>query len=118
MGRVQEAVLLTLEQLRKDQTLVRPEWLSVRGVSVYTSLSTTHINRAIRSGALAVSNMGSTGGRPLYRVSRESVEVWMKGREAGFATSPGPKGPKVVNLFSREARRQQAAAPGHLATRR
>src|SRR3954469_2614345 len=46
------------------------EYLSIAQAAEVTNLSETHIRRAIRSGALLASNVGSPA-RPLWRIARK-----------------------------------------------
>jgi excisionase family DNA binding protein len=79
-----------VERLEKVSEQPRQEWFSIEQAGKLTGLSSDHIRRAVTGGVLPASNMG-TPDRPLYRLSRENIQAWMKEREAGPKPPPRRK---------------------------
>jgi excisionase family DNA binding protein len=72
-------VLERLEGALERPTVVR-EWFSIEEAAFATGLSKDHVRRAVISGALTASDLG-TPDRPLYRISRNNLLRWMQERE-------------------------------------
>jgi hypothetical protein len=83
-----------LNRLEKKLFLPPQQWFSIKGTAAITGLSTRHIRRAIHAGHLRASNQG-TPDRPVYFVSREAIDEWMKEREAGPKPLPRRKAKQV-----------------------
>lgn len=64
----------------------RPEWYSVAGAAVLTSLSQDLVREAVVNGDLPVSNMGTLS-RPYYRIRYRDLQDWMERRKAGAIRS-------------------------------
>jgi excisionase family DNA binding protein len=65
------------------------EFVSIRQAARLTGLSSSHVRRAVVSGELPASNVGSAA-RPTYRISRTDMEDWMN-RKRGGTTSVPPR---------------------------
>lgn len=87
--------------LANQQNLVA-QWLSVVSTAKYCQVSEDHVRRAIYAGKLTASNMG-TPDLPLYRISRVSIEEWLRSKEIGRKASKGrtktAKPSEYVNPF-------------------
>lgn len=64
------------EKLTQPSSEEGPEWLSIKAAAQMTGLSQSHIRRAVKSGRLAASNVGSEF-HPIWRISRADLRVWM-----------------------------------------
>lgn len=62
-------------------------YLSIKSAAKLTTLSQSHIRRAVRSGDLTASNVGSPS-HPIWRIKRDDLEGWMKRRSGGNPKVP------------------------------
>ena len=63
------------------------DYLTIRSVAETTQLSESHIRRAIRSGDLPASNVG-TPDHPIWRISRKDLVEWMDRKKGGTSKVP------------------------------
>jgi excisionase family DNA binding protein len=68
---------------------VKLEYFSIRHAAKITGLSESYIRRAIRSGELPASNVG-TWRRPAWRIARTELAQWME-RKKGGTVSVAPR---------------------------
>jgi excisionase family DNA binding protein len=76
------------EQLNRIEALLqglvadaKAEWLPVKGAAEITACHSNTVRRAIASGLLAASNIGSQE-RPVYRLHRKDIKAWMDGMKS------------------------------------
>lgn len=74
------------------------DYISIKEAAVITSLSDTHIRRAVKSGDLPASNNGS-GSHPIYRIARSDLADWMNKKKGGNVKVP-PRS-ELKNLVNR-----------------
>lgn len=74
------------ERQIEDVDLDAP-YLSIKRAAKVTSLSESHLRRAVRSGDLTASNVGSPA-HPIWRIKRDDLEGWMKRRSGGNPKVP------------------------------
>ena len=74
------------ERQVEDVDLDAP-YLSIKRAANVTTLSESHLRRAVRSGDLPASNVGSLA-HPIWRIKREDIEGWMKRRSGGVQKIP------------------------------
>jgi excisionase family DNA binding protein len=92
-----EAHLSVLGDLLRDHSRSE-EYLSIERAAKLTSLSATHLRRAIRSGGLPASNVG-TASHPTWRIARKDLDAWMQRNKGGLPSIP-PK-PELKDLIRR-----------------
>lgn len=63
------------------------KFLSIKAARQYTGLSYSHLRRAVLSGDLRASNVGSKA-RPTYRIDREALDEWLAKKEDGMQLPP------------------------------
>lgn len=63
------------------------EYVSIKRAAKITSLSYSHIRRAILAGELTASNNGGPA-HPIYRIARKDLVEWMKRKRAGAESRP------------------------------
>ena len=82
--------LITLPSLPdrqvEDVNLDAP-YLTIKRAAKVTILSESHLRRAVRSGDLPASNVGSLA-HPIWRIKREDIEGWMKRKSGGAQKIP------------------------------
>ena len=73
-----------IEALLKTRTDApqAPEFYSIRQAAEVVGVSADHLRRAVVSGVLAASNLG-TMARPTYRISRTDLLAWVERGKAG-----------------------------------
>ncbi len=83
---IRMAVLAVLESLgvvnHPDAPLPAQEFYSIKNCAVVSGMSTDHIRRAILGGVMTASNVG-TNDRPIYRVHKDNLRLWLTEREEG-----------------------------------
>ena len=73
------AALKRIEHLLNEQ---QHEWIDIEQAARLTSLSTSHIRRAISSRELAAANAGKAG-RPTWRIAKKDLRAWMESKKGG-----------------------------------
>ena len=63
------------------------DFLSIKDAAGLTSLSYSHVRRAVLSGELPASNIGSTR-HPVYRIARKDLAEWMERKKGGNLKVP------------------------------
>ena len=63
------------------------EYLTVKQAARFTALSESSIRRAIGSGSLPASNLGSAS-QPTWRIARVDLETWMNSKKGGDSKVP------------------------------
>jgi excisionase family DNA binding protein len=63
------------------------EYLTIEEVASWTSLSDSHIRRAVRAGDLPASNVGSDS-HPTWRIALKDLEGWMERKKGGAPKVP------------------------------
>src|SRR5258708_7387683 len=90
------AVLAALERIENVLSEQQHEWLDIERAAYLTSLSTTHIRRAISSRELAAANVGKSG-RPTWRIAKKDLTAWMESKKGGNPVPPKSKFKELVN---------------------
>jgi excisionase family DNA binding protein len=88
LERIEALTALVKQQNRRP--MPTPEWLDIKRAAVYLSLSGKTIRRAITSGMLPCSSVG-TPDRATYRISRKDLDEYMERRKAGAIPRPRKK---------------------------
>ena len=107
MSDLGQRLLKKLERLEAYERgkVVPARWLRIANAARYCEVSSKTIRRAILGGSLKASNLG-TPGMPMYRISVDELETWMKEREAG----PRPASKRAIKtLTSRHSRHRPNA---------
>jgi excisionase family DNA binding protein len=89
-----------LDRMEKAKAEMPPQgYFKIKQAMAYTRLSDDHIRRAVTSGRLPVSNIG-TPNRPLYLISKADIDAWMEKQKAGPQPRPARKNgqPEVRKL--------------------
>ncbi len=95
LGRGEDAIWAALARIEKKLDGLAtgsgtpPEYLSVKLAAVLCAVSQSHIRRAIYSGDLAASNVG-TPARPAWRIARKDVVLWLE-KKKGETNQIPPK---------------------------
>src|SRR5262249_28302876 len=97
MRNLEEQLSRLISALEVRLTMPRREWFSIKEAAELTGLSSDHMRRAVVGGTLPARNQGSSS-RPLYRISREKLNVWMAEREMGPKPPPGRRKKKREEL--------------------
>ncbi len=62
-------------------------YLSIKEAAALTRLSYSHVRRAVLSGDLPASNVGSAT-HPVYRIARTALAAWMDNKKGGSVLPP------------------------------
>jgi hypothetical protein len=87
LDRLEQTIVDRLDRIETALALSAAEYVSIKWASYLTSLSPSHIRRAIKSGDLAASNCG-TSCRLLWRIARTDLIAWMATKKGGTPKVP------------------------------
>jgi excisionase family DNA binding protein len=74
------------------------DYLSIKEAAALTRLSYSHVRRAVLSGELPASNVGS-GSHAIYRIARSDLTVWMNTKKRVSAVPPRSELRGLVNRY-------------------
>lgn len=98
LERIAKVVIQAPPEGVNDETAGRvpvADYYSIKQAVGSTGLSESHIRRAVRSGELPASNLGSSL-RPLWRIARKDLDVWMEKKKGGHGIPPKPEMKRLV----------------------
>jgi excisionase family DNA binding protein len=93
-----DGLLPILNRIEEKVIYSASEYLTIKTTAQTASLSSSHIRRAVRSGDLPASNVG-TADRPVYRIARKDLAEWMEKKKG--ETLNVPPSSELKNLIDR-----------------
>jgi excisionase family DNA binding protein len=85
LRRVEEKLTEALR--RQTGPEIDQRYLSIRQAATHTGLSYSHVRRAVLSGELPASNVGSAS-HPVYRIDRGELANWLEKKKGGSRLPP------------------------------
>jgi hypothetical protein len=87
LERIEKMIADGLDRLERAVSLPDPEYVSILRAAEITSLSYSHIRRAILADDLPAANVGSPA-HPIYRIARTDLIAWMERKKGGSNDPP------------------------------
>jgi len=85
LDRLETAIIERIEKALSRRLV--PEYVSISQAAKTTALSYSHVRRAVLSGELPASNIGSTR-HPVYRIAGSDLAEWMEKKKGGSLKVP------------------------------
>jgi excisionase family DNA binding protein len=100
---VEAEMLVRLERIEDkldgvaEKSKPAPDYSSIKQAARITGLSDSHIRRAVVSGELPASNIGSSASHPIYRIALKDLHDWMNNKKGGNRVPPKSKLKELIH---------------------
>lgn len=85
--RLEKLFVERFDRIEEMLSAANADYLPMKRAAKLTSLSYSHIRRAVLSGELPASNVG-TAAHPIYRIAQTDLQQWMANKKGGTTRVP------------------------------